>query len=139
MIRWIVFVYLCLVGTALIAAQAATVGHPQQNTGYPPSVYMQFFSCSSEAACTRKDTFSVEPVPSGCCILTVTNGDGRGTGEVSSYEVFLNGERVLPADHARNAQAPVKVLRSNKLEVILIGGRASKVLILIANDPRQPK
>ena len=119
-------------------AQEATVAHPQQYTGYPPSVYMQFFlACSSDKPCTRTDNFRVDSVPNGCCILTVTNGDGRGTGEARSYEVFLNGKRVVPVDHSRNAQAQVKVLRSNTLKVILTGEPFSKVYVLIAYDPRK--
>lgn len=117
------------------------MAHRQQNTGYPPSVYMHtFFPCSAaDAQCTRTDEFRVNPVPTGCCILTVTNGDGRGTGEARSYEVFLNGKRVVPVDHSRNAQAPVKVLRSNTLKVILTGETSSKVLVFIAYDPQKSK
>jgi hypothetical protein len=138
---WLAGVFLCLISNALLAAQQATMDHPQQSfTGYPPSVYMQFFqACSSDAPCTRTDNFRVDPVPNGCCILTVTNGNGLGKDEARSYEVFLNGKRVVPADHSRNAQAAVKVLRSNTLKVILTGEPSSKVFVLIAYDPRQPK
>ena len=116
------------------------MARPQRNTSYPPSVYLQFFfPCSPDAPCTRTDNFRVDPVPNGCCILTVTNGDGRGTDEVRSYEVFLNGDRVVPADHSPNIRATVKVLRSNTLKVILIGGPHSNVFVLISYDPRQPK
>jgi general secretion pathway protein G len=109
---------------------------PQQRlTGYPPSVYMQFFlACSSDTPCTRTDVFRVDRVPSGCCILTVTNGDGQGTDEARSYEVFLNDERVIPTDHSRNAQATVKLLQRNTLKVILSGAPHSKLFILIAYD-----
>jgi len=132
--------FLCLIGTALLTAQEATVAHRQQYTGYPPSVYMQlFFPCSADAPCTRTDDFQVDPVPNDCCILTVTNGDGRGTDEARSYEVFLNGKRVVPVDHSRNAQAPVTVLRSNTLKVILTGEPSSKLFVLIAYDPRKSK
>jgi hypothetical protein len=51
----------------------------------------------------------------------------------------MNGKNVIPADHSRSAQAPVKVLRSNTLKVVLSGGPSSKVFVLIAYDPRQPK
>ena len=130
-----------LVTAALATAQEAKTDHPQPSfTGFPPSVYMQpFLGCSLAAPCTRTAEFRVDPVPNGCCILTVTNGDGRGTDEARSYEVFLNGKRVFPADHVRNAQAPVKVLRSNTLKVILTGEPLSKVFVLIAYDPRQSK
>jgi hypothetical protein len=136
---WLSVVFLCLISACLLA-QEATVAHRQRNTSFPPSVYMQpFFPCSADAPCTRTDDFRVDPVPNGCCILTVTNGDGRGTDEVRSYELFLNGEKVVPADHSPNARAPVKMLRSNTLKVILIGGPHSKVFVLIAYDPRQSK
>src|SRR5258708_30918086 len=90
---WLAVVgFLCLISTVLLTTREATGSHPQQNVGYPPSVFMQsFLSCSSDVPCTRTDNFRVNPVPTGCCILTVTNGDGRGTDEVRSYEVFLNG------------------------------------------------
>ena len=113
--------------------------HPQQSfTGFPPAVYVQFFrACSSDASCTRTDEFRVDPVPNDCCVLTVTNGDGLGKDEVGSYEVFLNGQRIVPASGSRNAQAAVKVLRRNTLKVILTGGPSSRVFVLIGYDPRQ--
>ena len=129
-----VVVFLWLMSACLLKAQR------QRFTGYPPSIYMKpFFPCSADASCTRTDEFRVDPVPNGCCILAVTNGDGRGTDEVRSYEVFLNGEKVVPAGHSPNAEAPVKLLRRNTLKVILIGGPHSKVFVLIAYDPRQAK
>jgi hypothetical protein len=72
----------------------AIVVHPQRRfTGYPPSVYMNLFlSCPSDGPCIREDTFSIDPLPRGCCTMLVTNGDGRGTDEVRSYDIFLNGE-----------------------------------------------
>lgn len=133
--------FLYLVGAALTACQEAKTDHPQSSfTGYPPSVYMQpFLACPSDAPGTRTAEFRVDPVPNGCCILIVTNGDGQGADETRSYEVFMNGKNVIPADHSRSAQAPVKVLRSNTLKVVLSGGPSSKVFVLIAYDPRQPK
>ena len=137
---WLPVVFLCLISAAHLTAQEATVAHSQQFTGYPPSVYMRFFlACSSDKPCIRTDNFRVDPVPNGCCILTVTNGDGRGTDEARSYEVFLNGKRVVPVAHSRNAQAPVKVLRSNTVKVILTGEPFSKVFVLIAYDPSKSK
>jgi hypothetical protein len=133
--------FLYLVAAAIATAQGAKTDHLQPSfTGFPPSVYMRpFFGCSLDASCTRTAQFRIDPVPNGCCILTVTNGDGRGTDEARSYEVFLNGKKVVPADHSRNAQAPVKVLRSNTIKVILTGEPFSKVFVLIAYDPRQSK
>ena len=137
--KWFACAFFYLVTTAIFFGQEAKTDHPQPSfTGYPPSVYMQpFLGCSSEAPCTRTAEFRVDPVPDGCCILTVTNGDGRGTDEARSYESFMNGKKVIPADHSRNAQALVKVLRRNTLKVVLTGEPFSKVFVLIANDPRQ--
>jgi hypothetical protein len=64
--------------------------------------------------------------------LIVTNGDGQGTDEVRSYEVFLNGERVVPTDHSRNTQAAVKLRATNTLKVVLSGAPHSKVFVLFA-------
>ncbi len=101
---------------------------------------MQFFqACSSDKPCTRTEDFRVDPLPKGCCILTVTNGNGLGKDEVRSFEVFLNRKNVIPADHSRNAQATVAVQTSNTIKVILTVEASSKVLVLIAYDPRQSK
>jgi hypothetical protein len=107
------------------------------STFFPPSVYTQFFSaCSSDRACTRSEKFRVDSVPRGCCVLTVTNGDGHGTDEVSTYLVFLNGKRVLPAGHTQHSSSVVKVHQDNILKVVLTGEPYSKVFIQIAYDPR---
>ena len=130
-------ILVCLISTARLMAQ----DHPHQRfTGYPPSVYMKFFpACSSDKPCTRTEDFRVDPLPKGCCILTVTNGNGLGKDEVRSFEVLLNGESVIPADHSPNAQATVTVQTSNTIRVILTGEPNSKVHVLIAYDPRQSK
>lgn len=112
--------------------------HPQRRfTYYPPSVYMNvFLSCPSDGPCIREDTFRVDPIPHGCCTMLVTNGDGRGTDEVRSYDIFLNGERVVPAP-VQNG--PIKLQSSNTLKVILTGDPHSKIFVLIAYDPRESK
>jgi hypothetical protein len=126
-------ILLCFVSPPLLTTQKGTEDYRQGFTGYPPSVYMQFFfPCSSDSTCTRTAEFQVDPMPDRCCILTVTNGDGRGTDEVRSYEVILNGERVVAAGHSRNAQAAIKVLRNNTLKVVLSGEAHSKIFVLIA-------
>jgi hypothetical protein len=128
-------ILLCLIGTARLTGQEHL---PQGVTGYPPSVYMQFFqACTSDKPCTRTEDFRVDPVPKGCCILMITNGNGLGKDGVRSFEVFLNGESVIPADHSPNAKAAVPVQTSNTIKVILTGEPSSKVLILIAYDQRQ--
>ena len=133
------FVY--VISTAPIWAQDSKADNAKQDAnGYPPAVYMHFFlGCPGDKPCTQAENFRVDPVPKGCCVLTVTNGDGRGGDEVSSYEVFLNGERVLPPGRGRNAQAAVKIPKDNTLKVILTGGPHSKVFILVAYDPRESK
>ena len=124
--------------TAIVGAIVFAI-HPQRRfTGYPPSVYMNFFlSCPSDGPCVREDTFHVD-APHGCCTMLVTNGDGRGTDEVRSYDIFLNGERVVSAG-SQNAQGPVKLQTSNTLKVILTGNPQSKIFVLIAYDPRESK
>ncbi len=130
-------IFLYLINTARLVAQ----DRPQQGfTGYPPSVYMQFFpACSSDKPCARTEDFRVDPLPKGCCILTVTNGNGLGKDEVRSFEVFLNGKSVISADHSRNAHATVAVQTKDTIKVILTGEPSSKVFVLIAYDPRQSK
>jgi hypothetical protein len=116
---------LCLRLAHQHGASSGARGHNGQSkaqtfSGHPPAVYMQFFlACPGDKPCTRIEDFLVDPVPKSCCILTVTNGDGRGTDEVTRDEVFLNGQRVLPTGKARNAQAAVKVLQDNTLKVAL--------------------
>jgi hypothetical protein len=124
-----------------LRAQDAKMDNPKPAfTGYPPAVYKHFFiACPGDKPCIRKENFHVDRVPKGCCVLTVTNGDGRGTDEVSSYEVFLNGRRVAPIGETRNAQAAVKVQQDNTLRVVLVGGPHSKVFILVGYDPRESK
>ena len=53
-----------------------------------------------------------------------------------AYEVFLNGERVVPTDNSRSAQAAVKLQATNTLKVVLSGALHSKVFVLFAYDPR---
>jgi hypothetical protein len=131
---------LCLMAATLLTAQETRKDHPPQSfTGYPPLIYMQFFiACPSDAPCTKTDSFTVDSVPNGCCTLTVTNGDGRGTDEARSYEVFLNGKRVASADDSLKTGATVAILRRNKLRVILTGEPHSKMWVRIMYDPRQP-
>ncbi len=66
--------------------------------------------------------------------MTVRNGDGHGTDEARSYEVFLNEESVVPAHRSGNAKAPVKVLGSNKLKVVLTGEYFRRVFVEILCD-----
>jgi len=131
---------LLFVGVAFLATQRFAAELPQQRfTGYPPSIYMKSFVACADAPCTRTDDFRVDPIPEGCCILQLTSGDGRGADEVRSYEVFLNAEKIISAGNARDAQAPIKVLPTNTLKVVLTGQPPAKVFILIAYDPRKSK
>ena len=131
---------LCALIATPVAAQEKAEQPVHGSTGYPPSVYMRpFMACAYDAICVRTDKFHLNQVPTGCCVLIVTNGDGQGADEVRSYEVFLNGERVVPADHSRNAQAAVKLRATNTLKVVLSGVPHSKVFVLLAYDPRRSK
>ena len=71
--------------------------------------------------------------------MTVTNGDGRGADEVSSYEVYLNGESVLPPAGKRNAAVATKIIQHDEIKVTLTGKPNSKVFVLITYDPRESK
>jgi hypothetical protein len=136
----VVLAWLCACTPAPLASQQKANQSMQGFTGYPPSVYMRpFLACATDAPCTQMDKFHLDQVPTDCCVLIVTNGDGRGTDEVRSYEVFLNGERVVPSDHSRTAQVTVKLQPNNTLKVILKGGSHSKIFVLLAYDPRQSK
>lgn len=136
---WIGILY--LVAATLVTAQDVGKSHAPQNlTLYPPSVYLQIFrACSSEKPCTQTEDFRVDPVPKGCCILSVTNGNGLGKDEVRSFEVFLNGKSVLLSDHSPSAHATVAVQTSNQIRMIVTGEPRSKVLVSIDYDPRQSK
>jgi|SRR5579859_3839378 len=131
---------LCAFGTAPVAAQEKAEQPTKGFTFYPPSVYMRpFLACVSDAPCAQTDKFHLDQVPTGCCVLIVTNGDGQGKDEVRSYEVFLNGNRVVAADHSRSAQAAVKLRPTNTLKVVLSGPPDSKVFVLLAYGPRRSK
>ena len=144
---WLALALLSLVSTRLLSAQEPNVPtglqklDPQKPgfTGYPPMTYDHvFLSCPSDGACTRTDKFRVDPMPHGCCILTVRNGDGRGTDQVHSYEIFLNGKRVA-SNSSQYANAPVKLRGSNTIRVALSGGPQSKLSVMISYDPRHSK
>ncbi|HKU23855.1 MAG TPA: hypothetical protein VJQ54_00210 [Candidatus Sulfotelmatobacter sp.] len=131
---------LCAINAAPIAAQERAEQPIHGFTGYPPSVYMHpFLACASDGPCAQTGKFDLDEVPRRCCVLIVTNGDGQGTDEVRSYEIFLNGKRVIPSDHSRSAQASVKLRTSNTIKVVLSGAPNSKVLVLLAYDPRPSK
>jgi len=76
-------------------------------------------------------------VPNGSCVLAVRNGDGHGTDEARSYEVFLNDESMVPVHRSGNAKAPVRVLSSNTLKVVLTGESFRKVFVEILCDAHQ--
>lgn len=125
---------LFLISPAVLKTQEATEPHPKPNAA-PSSVYTRLFSaCDSNARCIRRDTFRADPVPNCGCILTVRNGNGHGTDEARSYEVFLNGHKVITVHRAGNAQTPVKVLSSNTLKVVLTGEPFRRVFVEILCD-----
>jgi hypothetical protein len=131
---------LCAFVTTPITAQENAGLSIQGFTGYPPGVYLRsFLACVSDAPCVQTDKFHFDQVPTGCCVLMVTNGDGQGADEVRSYEVFLNGDRVIATDHSRNAHAAVKLRPINRLKIVLSGAPHSKVFVLLAYDPRRTK
>jgi len=126
---------------ASLTPAAVPVVNPQQTfTGYPPSVYMQSFqACSLDQPCTRTEDFRVDPLPKGCCALLLANGGGKGSDEVQTYEVFLNGKSVLASRQPPNGVANVTLVASNRIEMVLTGKPGSKVFVLITYDPRSAK
>jgi hypothetical protein len=135
----LLFTSLCTFITAPITAQEKARQEMQGFTFYPPSVYMQVFqACFPEKPCPRTDNFRVDPLSEGCCIMSLTNGDGKGNDEVHCYEAFLNGKRVLPEGGSRNAQVAVRIQTSNTIR-FLTGKSNAKVFVLIAYDPRPSK
>src|SRR5258708_3977970 len=125
---------LCFVNPVVPETQEAAAPHPKRSST-PSSMYAELFlGCDSDVPCTRQKNFPVEYVPSGSCSLAVQNGDGRGTDEAGSYEVFLNGERVIPVHHSGNAQVHVKVLSNNTLKVVLTGESFRRAFIEILCD-----
>jgi hypothetical protein len=133
-------IFLAIAGFLLTAYKTASRALQQEFTFYPPSVYMNaFLACMADSTCVRTENFEVHSVPTGCCVLLLTNGNGSGNDEVRNYEVSLNGTSVIPAGHSRSARASVKILKSNTLKVTLTGEPNSKVFILIAYDPQISK
>lgn len=138
--RWLEFVVLSLVSVSLLNTRKVD-GPPDLQkldpqklgfTGYPPTAYDHvFLSCPLDGACTRTDRFRVDPMPPGCCILTVRNGDGRGTDEIHSYEIFLNGKRIVSSNHSPHVDTPVKLRTSNTIRVVLSGGPQSRLSVMI--------
>jgi len=96
--------------------------------GQAPIYEQSFISCPSDRPCTVTDSFKVPDVPGNCCILTVTNGEGRSD-QVRSARIYLNGdEEVLD----RRRQAIVYLRKRNILKVLLEGEPHAKVHIGIA-------
>src|SRR5215469_3145131 len=98
-------VLLTIGGFRLASYKRAILASEQGFTFYPPSVYMRVFpGCVADSPCVTSESFEVRSVPTGCCVLILTNGDGASHDEVGSYEVFLNEKRVIPEGRSRNAQ-----------------------------------
>jgi len=125
--------------TTALAQQAGEDNAPQNVTFYPPMVYMGIFQgCSADKPCTKTDSFTVDSIPKGCCILQVTNGDGKGAGEARSYEIFLNDGEVASLNNSPSTGVKIRILRNNKVKVVLTGEPSSRMWVLISYDPRQP-
>ena len=80
---------LCAFIAAPITAQEKAEQPMQGFTGYPPSVYMHpFLTCVSDGPCAQTDKFHLDQVPTGCCVLIVTNGDGQRDGRSTQLRGF---------------------------------------------------
>jgi len=74
--RLVLLALLCACSAPLTAQEKKSQAS-QGFTGYPSSVYMRpLLACASDAPCTQTDKFHLDQVPTGCCVLIVTNGDG---------------------------------------------------------------
>ena len=106
-------------------------------TFYPPSVYSQFFTaCPPKKACVHTEKFPLNSIPDTCCILVVTNGDGRGSNQVASYQLFVNGKRLLP-NKTGDSQIFVKLKNENSIKVVMLGAPFSKIFVSFTYDPAQ--
>ena len=83
--------------------------------------------------------FSLKSIPNGCCVLEVMNGVGRKDRAVSTYEVYLNGERVIKATASDFATAAVKLSNRNTLKVVLRGKPSASIMLMLADDPGKTK
>jgi hypothetical protein len=112
----------------------------QQKTFVEPTLYVNAFkACGSDDLCTRTADFSLKSIPNGCCVLEVLNGGGSKDRQVSSYEIYLNGERVITPRNAEFASAAVKLSGENNLKVVLKGKQEAAIAVMFAYNPRQPK
>jgi len=103
-------------------------------------VYIDLFRpCAAQTPCIRTERFQVDPMPKGCCTLTVSNGDGQGHKEARSYEVFLNGKKVILTAHSGNTQVLVTLLQRNTLKVVLAGESHAMMSVQITSDPSLEK
>ena len=105
-----------------------------------PTVYMNGFKgCSLKAACERTAEFSVPKIPNGCCVLSVTNGDGTGHNEARTFDVYLNGKYVVgdnPTGSRRFASAKVSLAEHNTIKVVILGDTSSVLFVAMNYDPR---
>jgi|SRR5215470_7590740 len=106
-------------------------------SGYPPTVYMHTFFACPRQVCTRKDSLEIDSIPPGCCLLTISNGDGHGTDEVQSYEIFVNHKLIASSHHKSKDFASLRLRRRNTVEARLRGEGQSKLSVMIVYDARQ--
>jgi hypothetical protein len=126
---------LCQAGSTASKTQEKTTPDTKLTAATSP-IYTQVFSGCFEPSCIRTDTFRIGSLPNANCMLQVQNGDGRGTDEARSYEVFFNEDRVIAAHRSGNAQAHVKVLSNNAVKVVLTGEVFRRLFIEIVCDAK---
>jgi hypothetical protein len=108
---------------------AALIVFTSRAASQSPPYEHSFRVCPSDLPCSVTDSFKAADVPRNCCILTVTNGDGQGSDQVRSAEIYFNGEKEVLDRHR---QAIVYPRKNNIAKVILEGDPHAKVDVRIA-------
>ena len=104
----------------------------QKKTFVEPILYGNVFSaCGANVSCTRTADFSVNSIPTDCCVLEVMNGGGNKKRAVSSYEVYLNSVRVIPAQSSDFSHAAVKLENHNTLRMMLQGKESTAIAVML--------
>jgi len=111
----------------------------QKKTFMEPLLYGNGFkACGPDAFCTRTVDFALKSIPNDCCVLEVFNGRSKDR-QVGSYEVFLNGDRIITPRNSEYASAAVRLSNQNNLKVVLKGEPQSGIMVMFAYAPPRPK
>lgn len=65
------------------------------------------------------------------------NGGGNKQRAVHSYEVYLNGDRVIPTATSEYSHATVKASTLNSVKVVLVGEPTASIMLVLSYDPQR--